>query len=337
MQISQLVKDNKGLLIEYIMRLSANDLEYIMGQFPNIKLSYEKTIHKKVSSATFFLTIPKGKKYFAWFRYFKYTATCFLLELDRRRQNITSIVIKTCSFCESLCTGLGTILYGTLFNCDKRNFYNIEDIFYLKGQSIQNSSQLIKIDYFRQIFGKYIRQIVLGKQDIFFGLPIISNTRMALIKQTKELPYELYAIQHRCLKAHHTYLNERIVCEEPLQKIFLVQATIKDDIYILYCKQGEVLIQCGFPIIQDYKTSVFMNTLFRNIKENANLDKLEESDDEEEFENIQEDKFVDLTKKCNILCVYLTKFQLWKPMKYIKKGVVCDRKELLRLEKYNRR
>ena len=80
-----------------------------------------------------------------------------------------------------------------------------------------------------------------------------------------------------------------------------------------------------------------MNTLFRNIKENTDLDKLEESDDEEEFENIKEDKFVDLTKRYNILCVYLTKFRLWKPMKYVKKGSICDRKELLRLEKYNRR
>ena len=35
-----------------------------------------------------------------------------------------------------------------------------------------------------------------------------------------------------------------------------------------------------------------MNTLFRNIKENQNLDALEESDDEEEFENISLDKFV---------------------------------------------
>jgi superfamily II DNA/RNA helicase len=35
--------------------------------------------------------------------------------------------------------------------------------------------------------------------------------------------------------------------------------------------------------IPDYSTSVMMNKLFRNIKENQNLDALEESDDEEEF------------------------------------------------------
>lgn len=49
--------------------------------------------------------------------------------------------------------------------------------------------------------------------------------------------------------------------------------------------------------IPDYKTSVFMNALFRNIKENRSLDALEESDDEDEFENTNIDKFVDLTKK----------------------------------------
>ena len=36
--------------------------------------------------------------------------------------------------------------------------------------------------------------------------------------------------------------------------------------------------------IPDYKTSVMMNSLFRDIKENRNLDFLEESDSEEEFE-----------------------------------------------------
>ena len=39
-----------------------------------------------------------------------------------------------------------------------------------------------------------------------------------------------------------------------------------------------------------------MNKLFRNIKENINLDSLEEIDEEDEFENIQIDKFVDLNK-----------------------------------------
>mgnify|MGYP003328747202 CR=1 FL=1 len=45
--------------------------------------------------------------------------------------------------------------------------------------------------------------------------------------------------------------------------------------------------------IPDYKTSVMMNNIFRKIKENKNLDYIEESDDEDDFQNIDIDKYVD--------------------------------------------
>ena len=61
-----------------------------------------------------------------------------------------------------------------------------------------------------------------------------------------------------------------------------------------------------------------MNGLFRTIKENTNLDFLEESDDEDEFENIQLDKFVNLDKMVLMECVYLKRFQKWQPNKVIK-------------------
>ena len=60
-----------------------------------------------------------------------------------------------------------------------------------------------------------------------------------------------------------------------------------------------------------------MNSLFRNIKENDNLDALEESDDEDEFENTKIDKYVYLDKKLEIKCVYLQKFNKWKPIEVI--------------------
>ncbi len=69
--------------------------------------------------------------------------------------------------------------------------------------------------------------------------------------------------------------------------------------------------------IPDYKTSVFMNKLFRNIKENHNLDSLEESDEEEEFENIQIDKFVDLSKILKMRCNFNYKFKKWVPMQVV--------------------
>ena len=65
-----------------------------------------------------------------------------------------------------------------------------------------------------------------------------------------------------------------------------------------------------------------MNALFRNIKENTNLDLLEESDDEDEFENTEIDKFVDLEKTFHMECVYSKKFKKWQPVKIVSEKVL---------------
>jgi hypothetical protein len=60
-----------------------------------------------------------------------------------------------------------------------------------------------------------------------------------------------------------------------------------------------------------------MNSLFRKIKENKNLDYIEESDDEEDFENTNIDKYVDLSKKIFMECIFNHKFKKWIPIKVI--------------------
>ena len=57
-----------------------------------------------------------------------------------------------------------------------------------------------------------------------------------------------------------------------------------------------------------------MNNLFRNIKENDNLDAIEESDDETEFEDDRDDKFVYLNRSCKMNCRYNYKFKKWYPV-----------------------
>jgi hypothetical protein len=44
------------------------------------------------------------------------------------------------------------------------------------------------------------------------------------------------------------------------------------------------------------------------------LDALEESDDEEEFENDKEDRFVDLNKVLKMQCCFHPKFRKWVPL-----------------------
>ena len=97
--------------------------------------------------------------------------------------------------------------------------------------------------------------------------------------------------------------------------IFNVKPDIQNDIYHLYCDDisGEVFYDIAY--IQDYNKSVFMNKLFRKIKENDNLDALEESDDEDEFEDDRADKFVYLDRSYKMYCVYNNKFKKWAPNK----------------------
>ena len=100
-------------------------------------------------------------------------------------------------------------------------------------------------------------------------------------------------------------------------KIFTVRADLQNDVYhISNPDDNDVTVKSNEIVasIPDYKTSVMMNSLFRNIKENNSLDALEESDDEDEFENVNLDKFVDLSKKIKMKCIYNYKFKKWTPI-----------------------
>jgi hypothetical protein len=104
-----------------------------------------------------------------------------------------------------------------------------------------------------------------------------------------------------------------------IYKVFFIKPDLQNDIYYLYQSSTTNfdVISKEIAHIPDYKTSVLMNTLFRNIKENSNLDSLEESDEEEEFENIQIDKFVDLNKIIKMRCIFNYKFKKWVPVSVV--------------------
>jgi hypothetical protein len=94
--------------------------------------------------------------------------------------------------------------------------------------------------------------------------------------------------------------------------VFKVKADVQTDVYHLYGNDDAMFETCCIPT---YTASVMMNGIFRTIKENNNLDALEESDDEDEFENDKIDKYVDLSKSCNFVCVYNNKFKKWTPVR----------------------
>jgi len=293
--------------------LTRQEQNNILKDFPNIELSYEKTSHKKVHYK-FCLTIPKGIKAFIWFKYYKNKPNCFVLKLNYKKNSITNFENYNCCFNPILCSGTGTIIYGTIFNINQYTFFNSEDIFYFKGYHINYYNQFKKFNHLFDLVTNYTKNIIYKKNDIIIGLPIISNNFNSISKSIQNLPYELYSIQYRHPTVEKTYINHPYKISRDKFATFLIKPTVNTDIYELFYYCNKNLTKVDFAYIPDYKTSVLMNSLFRNIKENIDLDKLEESDDEDEFENTSNDKYVDLNKSFKMKCQFLKKFNMWKPI-----------------------
>ena len=337
------------------------DKPKILSDFPNIKLSYEKIIHKKVYNSDMILVIPEGKKCFAWFTYINDKPTCLIMELAGDK-NIVDI--KHVNACFSNELSYGTILYGTLFNHLGNRFFTIEDVFTYKDELIERETWGFKMEKIKKILIYDLNQVSYNNSFIVFGLPIICKTNDELANKIQNVKYKINSIQYRLYNrindflfiTYDNYINQKeiikpikqyvkeipYVKETPLKKIdviqpikskalghmshgtgkpfgevvFLIKPDIQTDIYYLYClDQNLKEEQHSIAHVPDYNASVMMNKLFRIIKENNNLDALEESDDDEEFENEDVSKFVHLDKSYKMICQFNHKFKKWIPIK----------------------
>jgi hypothetical protein len=97
-------------------------------------------------------------------------------------------------------------------------------------------------------------------------------------------------------------------------RTFIIRPDAQNDIYyVLRSADEPITANTMIAHIPNYKTSVMMNAVFRNIKENRNLDALEESDDEEEA--LGPLALVDLNKCVQMSCIFNARFKRWQPVK----------------------
>ena len=321
----------------------------ILATFPNIKLSYENITHKKVYNADLVMAIPQGIKCFAWFTVYNDQNVCVLIELASNKQFANVRFVNACFHTE---LSYGTILYGTSFYSPA--FFTIEDIFYYKGDDVSRRNWGDKLILFQKMLDIEIAQKSYNKSFVVFGLPVLSNNYEDLLFKTKSLRYKIDSIQFRNYNRSNNYqfmpfeyvykpylVTQRNVTQPTIHKptntaniihkptntanviqkptntrrrevVFTIKPDIQNDIYHLYCSDGK---EFGITCIPDYTTSVMMNNLFRSIKENKNLDALEESDDEEEFQNDKVDRFVFMDKAYKMVCAFHTKFKKWYPVR----------------------
>ena len=289
--------------------------QFALQHFPKFELSYEIITHKKVHDANIVLAIPEGNKYFAWFTSYQNNNVCFLLQINENK-TIVNVEIVKASFTDKL--ALGTIFYGTLFsNYKNTSCFCIEDLYYYLGKSCINLKYMLKLEMLRNIFKNDICQTALTNKFIIFGLPLILNDLKLILKEIQLLPYKISKIQFRYFDIRKIYAMKYLKLgyhHHNNNAIFKITADIEPDIYNLFIYKDGAEVFYDIAFIPNYNTSVMMNKLFRKIKENDNLDAIEESDDEEEFQNNKEDKFVYLDVSFKMNCEYNSKFKRWVPI-----------------------
>jgi hypothetical protein len=317
----------------------------VLSRFPQFELSYETISHKKVSEPyDVALAIPMGKKYYVWFSFDGKRNVCYLMEItrDKRIGNISEIPMAV-----NQSMALGTVLYGTIVSIENstQQIFVIEDIFYYKGISIKHhtfSEKLGAID--NMCSGKF----VLNTELLAFSLPLLwcNNIFDDILNkiQIDKCGYIVHHVQYRSLTQTMPYINisakpktgmsdqltdvqipeptfygiiPQFSYSKPQYKYatcFVVKADVQFDIYHLFAYgQNKSQVYCGVSGIPTYEKSVFMNGLFRNIRENRNLDYIEESDDEEDFEDTRLDKYINSEITLIMECVFHKKFKKWIP------------------------
>jgi hypothetical protein len=229
-------------------------------------------------------------------------------------------------------------------------WFVIEDILFYKGVNMKKSNFGERLAFLAE-FMTNIKQEFRNTKDTVFVLPVIWEAQLneTMEEYPTTMPTDIYyPVHHLQYRSHQEvmpYLNvninkkitsvitkknmsisfetPQVVMDftKPQYKyptVFQVMADIQFDIYHLfaYGKDSQP-VYYNLAYIPNYKSSVFMNGLFRNIRENKNLDYIEESDDEEDFQNMNIDKYVHIEKVLLMECVFNRKFKRWTPTRVV--------------------
>jgi len=334
--------------------LSQIDKENLLKEFPSLKLSYETITHKKVYNSDFVVAIPEGKKCFAWFTSVNDKMSCLIMELGNKN-NIYDIKSFNACFAHELTYGTilyGTLVYNShnrfFFIEDIFSYKGVIIERANWGEKLIKINNMLKNDLKQLSYNNSF--VVFGLPLMCKNAEELANKVASVSYKIEIIRYMLFnRVNCYLFMYYKNYIEnkeqprvtEKNIFKEPVKReqmkqelfknqevkqtlsqrpkqeqVFICRPDIQDDIYYIYCLNDELKEeQHGIAHIPNYNTSVMMNKLFRIIKENTNLDALEESDDEEEFENENLDKFVHLDKSYKMVCHYNHKFKKWVPIK----------------------
>lgn len=253
-------------------------------------------LHKSVNDLRhqnnkgYFFAMPKGHHVTLWFTRKNNKCVC----IEKGKKNTT---VVQCSFNKKLC--FDTIVSAVKFKYKNKWFYAVHDVLKYRGQPLS----VFSLPHLEEVF-KNIQNI---SDFIIFGVPLYNKMLDTLLKTIQDLSYDIYAIEYR-------FRDNPILIKKHVanKRLFLVKPELTQDIYSLYDKNRFH----SYALIPNIKTSTMMNNIFRDIKECNDIDLIEESEDEDDFEDTKEHRFIKEQEK-QMECVYNEKFKLWVPSRLI--------------------
>jgi hypothetical protein len=326
--------------------INGYQLSQLVKRLPDFEPSYETVSHKKVPEKyNLAMAIPTGKKVYLWYTFYKGEDALFMLDINKDNRILKCAILHH-KFTQDI--ALGTMLYGVYLQ--ETDAFLIEDIYFYKGINLKGLNPGEKLVYINDMLSNEINNT---SNNTTIALPVmwmINNNESDKIPDEIQLqiPYIVHHIQCRVLGDIVPFLNVSLTKRPIMEKrklpvnnehngiykcrytidtnrnnngdreIFLVKADLQCDIYRLFANDGQSNTYYNSAYIPDYTTSVYMNAHFRTINENANLDCVEESEDEDDFQNTSLDKYVDLNREALIECEYKSKFRRWVPKRIVK-------------------
>lgn len=339
-----MLKHNQKLALN-----SFNDFKTISNRFPINNTNSNFNITNLSNTLDYYILYPKGRRGYLWFTYYKKEMLCLLIFINGKKfDDISNEFYKyEINYDNTLCYN-NVLLIGTYFykynnnNKSLQHYYVIDSVLnYNYYNAIIKANNNNCFNSKLNLCKKVVQAISNSTFNINLG--IILDNYDSIFKIIYKLNYDIYSVG--CY-SNNKYLGNFILNIQLSKTInknetnygynFKVTATLTPDIYNLYILENNKEIFYEYALIDSYKTSVFMNDLFRIIKENKNLDLLEESDDEEEFENIDLEKYVNLGKTYIIECFYNRKFKKWVPKNLAKNNYIIDKNKINLIKNKNK-
>ena len=333
---------------------SFDDFKFISNRFPLNNVNNTNSnfnITNLSNTLDYYILYPKGRKGYLWFTYYKKEMLCLLIFINSKKfDDISNEFYKyEINYDNTLCYN-NVLLIGTYFykynNNNKssslQHYYVVDSVLnYNYYNAIMRANNNNCFNTKLNLCKKVVQLITNSTFNINLG--IILDNYDSIFKIIYKLNYDIYCVS--CY-SNNKYLGNFILNIQLSKTInknetnygynFKVSASITPDIYNLYILENNKEQFYEYALIDSYKTSVFMNDLFRKIKENKNLDLLEESDDEEEFENIDLEKYVNLGKTYIIECFYNKKFKKWVPKNLAKNNYIIDKNKINLIKNKNK-